>query len=314
MKPLVSIVIPVFNGSDYLREAIDSALAQTYQPIEVLVVNDGSQDEGATERVALSYGSSIQYFSKENGGVASALNLAIEKMRGKYFSWLSHDDLYFPEKISRQVEFIENALCQKTIVYSDAVAFTEDPNVVHEIVQPKVSSERFRYFLTTSSSLHGCTLLIPRSAFAECGTFNENLRTTQDYDMWFRLAENYNFVHIATALVKARQHAAQGSITMKATALEECNNLLSSFVEALKPEDAPRNTPISLVYAAISENLERRGFVVAARRASELCAQSMSQESFAIKMAVATILFNASVKRQIRRIKTVAWRYLLKGR
>ena len=84
-NPLVSIVIPVYNGSDYLREAIDSALAQTYANIEVLVINDGSKDNGATESIALSYGDRIRYFNKENGGVASALNMGIEQMKGDYF-------------------------------------------------------------------------------------------------------------------------------------------------------------------------------------------------------------------------------------
>ena len=85
--PKVSIVIPVYNGSDYLGEAIDSALTQTYPNIEILIVNDGSNDGGATERIARSYGDKVRYVSKDNGGVASALNLAIREMKGDYFSW-----------------------------------------------------------------------------------------------------------------------------------------------------------------------------------------------------------------------------------
>jgi cellulose synthase/poly-beta-1,6-N-acetylglucosamine synthase-like glycosyltransferase len=69
---LVSLIIPVYNGSNYLREAIESALAQTYPCCEVIVINDGSTDQGATEAIALSYGERIRYFSKANGGVASA--------------------------------------------------------------------------------------------------------------------------------------------------------------------------------------------------------------------------------------------------
>ena len=86
--PKVSIVIPVYNGSNFLAEAIDSALSQTYHNTEIIVVNDGSTDEGATENIALSYGNKINYYLKKNGGVASALNFGIEKMSGEYFSWL----------------------------------------------------------------------------------------------------------------------------------------------------------------------------------------------------------------------------------
>ena len=101
--PLVSIIIPVYNGSNYMREAIDSALAQTYPNIEIIVINDGSNDNGATEKIALGYGEKITYIKKENGGVSSALNAGIEAMHGEYFSWLSHDDKYLPEKIETQV-------------------------------------------------------------------------------------------------------------------------------------------------------------------------------------------------------------------
>lgn len=69
-KPLVSIVIPVYNGSNYLQEALDSAVAQTYKNLEIIVVNDGSTDD--TENIALSYGDKIRYFYKENGGTSTA--------------------------------------------------------------------------------------------------------------------------------------------------------------------------------------------------------------------------------------------------
>src|SRR6185436_20245230 len=101
--PKVSIVIPVYNGSNYLRTAVESALAQTYSNIEIIVVNDGSTDDGDTEAIALSYGGRIKYYCKPNGHVASALNFGIRHMSGEYFSWLSHDDLYKSDKIALQM-------------------------------------------------------------------------------------------------------------------------------------------------------------------------------------------------------------------
>ena len=98
-QPKVSIIIPVYNGSNFLTEAINCAIAQTYKNIEIIVVNDGSKDNGATEEIALSYGDKIRYFYKENGGVSTALNFAFTKMTGEWFSWLSHDDVYEPNKI-----------------------------------------------------------------------------------------------------------------------------------------------------------------------------------------------------------------------
>src|SRR5262245_18482633 len=89
--PLVSIVIPVYNGANFVADAIESALQQTYSRTEIIVINDGSTDDGATAQVAQIYGSRIRYYEKANGGCGSALNYGIERMRGEYFSWLSHD-------------------------------------------------------------------------------------------------------------------------------------------------------------------------------------------------------------------------------
>jgi len=102
-NPKVSIVIPVYNGSNYLHEAIDSALAQTYKNVEIIVVNDGSTDDGKTEAIAKSYGDKIRYYYKKNGGVSSALNLGISNMSGDYFAWLSHDDIYLPQNVEFQL-------------------------------------------------------------------------------------------------------------------------------------------------------------------------------------------------------------------
>ena len=115
--PKVSIVIPAYNASNYLAEAIESALAQSYQNVEIIVVNDGSKDNGATERVALSYGDKIRYFYKDNGGSSSALNMGISHMTGEWFSWLSHDDLYKPEKLEKQIENINKLNLDITTVY-----------------------------------------------------------------------------------------------------------------------------------------------------------------------------------------------------
>ena len=107
-RPKISIVIPAYNASNYLAEAIDSALAQTYPNVEIIVVNDGSDDNGSTEQIALSYGDKIRYFSKENGGSSSALNMGIANMTGEWFSWLSHDDLYLPNKLERQIKYLNS--------------------------------------------------------------------------------------------------------------------------------------------------------------------------------------------------------------
>lgn len=210
-QPKVSIIIPVYNGADYLVEAIDSALAQTYQNIEVIVVNDGSTDEEQTEEIALSYGDSVRYFYKKNGGVASALNYGIEKMTGDYFSWLSHDDFYKPNKIELEMDVFKSVNFSDVIVYSDYDFVDEEGALIQEIRMPDVEGYQMVYYLLAEQSLHGCTLLIPKKIFEEVGVFREDLKTTQDYTLWLKMAEKYRFMRCAENLVCGRLHVSQGS-------------------------------------------------------------------------------------------------------
>jgi len=208
VKPLVSIVIPVYNGDNYLKEAIDSALAQTYEPIEILVVNDGSQDK--TEDIALSYGDRIQYFTKENGGVSTALNMGIANMRGEYFSWLSHDDLYKPEKIELQIAALAGG--PERIAYSDYDVIDRDGATIARMNIAKKypgADLTFGLFPILRQVLNGCSLLIHKSHFARAGMFDERLRVTQDYDLWFKMSRGASFAYVNAPLVMSREHGSQ---------------------------------------------------------------------------------------------------------
>jgi len=208
-NPLVSIAIPVFNGSNYLAEAIDSALAQTYHNIEVLVVNDGSTDGGATREIALSYRNRIRYFEKENGGVSSALNLAIREMLGGWFSWLSHDDLFLPEKTRKQVEFISKT--RADIVYGDYQFINEKGALLQrssDVVSLSAKGNLF-YQMLSGYPVNGCTTLISRKVFERIGYFNPALPTTQDYDFWFRCAKEFEFHLLPEVVIKSRIHKDQ---------------------------------------------------------------------------------------------------------
>jgi len=214
LNPLVSIVIPVYNGSNFLKEAIDSALAQTYKNIEIIVVNDGSCDNDQTSVIAKSYGNKIRYYEQENGGVALALNLGIKEMKGNYFSWLSHDDLYYPEKIETQIKLIRETNDKKCIFYTGFEV--ENYFVKRKYIQQQNfdgfngDSLHDNLISLFSSRINGCSLLIPKEAFTIAGFFNEKLKTTQDYDFFFRLLLNqYYFKFIDKPLIMIRHHSEQ---------------------------------------------------------------------------------------------------------
>lgn len=212
MSKKVTLVIPVYNGSNYVKDAIDSALAQTYDNLEILVVNDGSNDEGKTRNIALSYGDKIKYLEKENGGVSTALNLAIKEMTGDYLSWLSHDDMYYPNKIERQMEEIQK--------YDDNVILYSNFDLINEYGEKTRSVYLNHQMLTEKpdyavlrSAIGGITLLLPKKVFEEYGEFDPELRCVQDYDFWFRILDKYKFIHMEDILAMTRQHSMQDSNT-----------------------------------------------------------------------------------------------------
>ena len=215
-QPLVSIVIPVYRGDPYLREAIDSCLNQTYPNIEIIVVNDGSDDDGRTDAIARSYGDKIRYFAKENSGVSGALNFGIAQMRGEWFSWLSHDDVYLPQKIEKQINAaaaLENPVC---VVRCTTMAIDENGAQVFR-PQRKISNsfsaeQMMRTHLLKEVGLYGCALLIHKEILDVCGGFDEGLRAVQDEAYWIRIMfEGYRFLSIPDTLVKNRVHRAQAT-------------------------------------------------------------------------------------------------------
>ncbi len=240
LNPKVSIIIPVYNGSNFLRKAIDSALNQTYSQIEVIVVNDGSTDDGDTEKIALSYGDKIRYLKKENGGTASALNFGIRNMRGEYFSWLSHDDEYYSDKIEKEIQEIFQSGDLKKIVQCEYDFYDEDSKTY-------TSTDFYKYYpieqLTNSVftllqlQIHACGALIHKSHFERVGLFNENLKCTQDIEMWFRLLYGQKSLWISEKLFMVRVHSESDSKRYSKISDMENAHLYYEFAQKMSNHD-----------------------------------------------------------------------------
>ena len=231
-EPLIcmkaSVVIPVYNGHRYLREAIDSVVAQTYGNIEIIVVNDGSNDGGKTRNIAKSYGSKIRYIEQANRGVAGALNAGLSAMTGEIFCWLSHDDIYRPAKIERQVEFFKRLGRDDVILFSNYALIDEDGRITGQVAMETVIGDKPQLGLLRGC-INGCTTFVPKKIFEEVGPFNETLRFTQDYEMWKRISARHSFIFMPDVLVNYRTHREQGSRDRAAT--EEANKLWISLID-----------------------------------------------------------------------------------
>lgn len=243
-NPLVTIVIPVYNGANYMKEAIDSALSQTYKNIEIIVVNDGSTDGGETERIALSYGEKIKYYKKENGGCASALNYGISKMQGEWFSWLSHDDVYYPDKIQSAVDHIckKGFTDEKTIVMCSSSVINAEGKVISnrrfiDNDATNTSNQMFKRFMK-GTGLNGCALLIPKSALDKAGEFSTTYVYILDWIYWIELALlGYDFYQYSDILVKNRRHNGQVSVKKRNLLYEETERYILELIERVSEDE-----------------------------------------------------------------------------
>ncbi|MCR5254674.1 MAG: glycosyltransferase [Acetatifactor sp.] len=213
-KDLVSIVIPVYNGSDYVCEAVESALNQTYENIEVIVVNDGSDDEGMTRQCLEPYFERIMYLEKDNGGVASALNEGIKHMNGEYFVWLSHDDLLEKDKVQLQYEALQNCDSEITISAMNYTFFDERTGeVVKTQFHKDFPIERIEnsVFLLLWEEVHFSSFMFHKSNFDRIGLFNEELKTAQDVEFIFRLLYRKKIVFLSEPGSRVRLHDRSGT-------------------------------------------------------------------------------------------------------
>lgn len=202
------------------------------------MVNDGSDDGEKTEAIARSYGDGIRYFSKENGGVASALNLGIKESEGVYISWLSHDDIFLPQKIEEQVNCLKKEKDRENVLlFSDYEIINGKSEHAGIYNIPLSKPENMLMDLLATWPVHGCTTLIAKTCFDKVGLFDEENKTVQDYDMWFRLLKyGFRFEHMPRVLTRFRVHEKQDSLQKHDSHYEERENTYLSAIKLFKNE------------------------------------------------------------------------------
>ena len=188
MKPLVSIIIPSYNARPWVCEAVDSVLAQTYPDYEIIVVDDGSTD-GSGELLRQRYGKQIRYVYQVNRGLSGARNTGLDHADGAYIQFLDADDLLLPEKLERQVAFLEDHP-EIGIVYSGCLCFYESQPEKHfpSPRQSRYCSGHILAQMVEGGFIRPHMPLVRRSCINRVGRFKEYLTSAEDYDFWLRTA------------------------------------------------------------------------------------------------------------------------------
>ncbi len=206
--PEVSVIIPTYNSAQYVVEAVESVLAQTYQDFEILVIDDGSTDE--TAQMMRRYQTPVRYIHQQKGGVAVARNRGIQESQGRYVAFLDADDTWLPHKLERQIEALRQQPHDQ-VCYSAFTIVDSDLNLI-SLSQGQRRGSTLEDLLTRGNVIGSiCTVVCERTLFDLVGGFDPVLSQCADWDMWVRLAAQTEFLYVDEPLVTYRQHDASMS-------------------------------------------------------------------------------------------------------
>lgn len=213
-NPLVSVIIPAYNAEKFIVEALESVFSQTYRPIEVIVVDDGSTD--STQPVLGNFKNRIYYHCQGNNGPSAARNTGIKVAKGKYVAFLDSDDLWTDGKLQQQIEIMEN-YPDVGLLSGDMQRFSGE--------QVKVSSmfkkygfdynffgdefyvvDAYKKIYTQGNYIPTGTVILRRDCLKKVGNFDENFRHSEDLDLWLRISLHYKLAYSREIWLLRRDH------------------------------------------------------------------------------------------------------------
>lgn len=212
MRSLISVIIPTFNNASYITQAINSILNQSYKNFEIIVVDDGSTDDTVEVCKQFTHLPNFFYTHQKNSGVSSARNNGVALAHGEYISFLDADDYWSEYKLEKQMDIMESGPAVIVLTGITRFCVTEQDQVefFNETTPPVfVNAEEYRKDLLRLTSMHMAhftTALLRKDSFICVGGYNDKLYASEDWDLWIRLSEHFEFRNIAESLYFYRKH------------------------------------------------------------------------------------------------------------
>ncbi|BAT54331.1 putative glycosyl transferase [Nostoc sp. NIES-3756] len=203
--PKVSVVIPAYNAMKYLPATVESVLQQTFSDIEVLIINDGSTDN-IIEWTAQITDPRVRVISQENKGLSGARNTGITNSCGEYIAFIDADDLWLPTKLEKQVKCLDDSP-QAGLVYTWTAWTDESGKPTGVIVASNVEGYVWEQMVVNDKISNGSSAMVRRICFDQVGLFDTELTSSEDRDMWIRLAAHYHFAVVKEPLTLYRRHS-----------------------------------------------------------------------------------------------------------
>ena len=210
-NPLVSIVIPAYNADGFIAKTLNSAIAQTYQNLEILVIDDGSRDRTVkvVEAIAIS-DSRIKLFRQPNGGVAAARNLGIRVAKGEFIAPIDADDLWHPKAVEKLVGKFKKSSNKTGVVYAWSVDIDEQGEATGNFHAAVIDGDVYKTLICHNFLGNASSTLIRTACFDQIGGYSTQLKAKgaqgcEDWDLYLRLAERFDFAVVPEFLIGYRK-------------------------------------------------------------------------------------------------------------
>ncbi|MFZ2038538.1 MAG: glycosyltransferase [Minisyncoccia bacterium] len=202
----ISVVMPVYNGEKYLKEAIQSVLNQTERDFELLIINDGSTDN--SEAIAKSFNDNrIKVINKKHSGLIDTLNLGFDTAHGDYIARMDADDISETNRFQKQLEVMEKE--NVLICGTRAKTINENGEVVGEFIYPPLSWSGIKYYTLRGNPFIHPTVIIRKDVLKKVGNLHKFFRHAEDYELWTRIVYKYKAINLSDQLLRYRIHGNQ---------------------------------------------------------------------------------------------------------
>ena len=199
--PRVSVLIPVWNGSRYLAECLESIFSQTYTDFEIVVVNDGSTDDSAQILAGFErQDGRLRVFHQAHSGLSASLNRGLMVASGEYVARIDSDDIAFPHRLQSQVDFLDRH--PEMVLVGSIYEMMDEHSIRQMVIVVPTHPLSVRWRLLFGNPIGHSTVMFRRSAAADVGGYNLQVLTCEDFDLWVRLLDKGEIGQLSSVLVR----------------------------------------------------------------------------------------------------------------
>jgi len=309
----ISVVVPAYNAADTIQRAINSVMDQTYPARETIVVDDGSRDE--TVEVVRAYGSAVRIVCQKNAGVAAARNRGISESNCAWVAFLDADDWWMPHRLEAGVSILNGrpwlrwAAGAYTVLLPDGTSGEEPASSAYRaLLTDSCYFPDFYKAAAANIPFHTCTMLIRKDLIVDAGFFDSSLRTSEDRDLWYRIADQHPAIGFVDRPIFVYDRRREGSLTRGVIA-SHSQDLWVLLQKHVPPVDSPNPLTSKAIFFRGEVNRAVRHAIRLGERENVARLAATYREWFTVSSVVLALALRLTPKSVWLRLAKL-WRWL----